>query len=119
MKKILFLDDDFGRFSILKKNHPDWEITWVQTDVVVDLARNFHYDEIWLDHDLSVYEYDLLSKNYRSINGTRICEELAKDPGFSIGTYIRIHSHNPIARENMYRILEKSCFWPIIEVTEF
>ena len=67
-KRVLFLDDDYERYYTLKHNHPDWEIMWVQTvSAFIECARNLHYDEIWLDHDLGYFVPDpqiLNAKNF-------------------------------------------------------
>lgn len=119
-KSILFLDDDYERYYTLKHNHPEWEITWVQTvSAFIECARKHHYDEIWLDHDLGYFVMNWVTKDIEMKTGQDACKLLMVDPGNAIGTRIRIHSWNPEGAEKMEKILKTLDFFPLIEREEF
>lgn len=112
MRKILFLDDTSERYAELCKLLPDALIIWVQTvPAFLFFARGYHFDKIMMDHDLNTFSKDI--DDYmlmKEQTGFSACIELADDPGFSIGTPIVIHSHNPQGARNMEEALSDAGF---------
>jgi hypothetical protein len=119
--KVLFLDDDPERFNTLRKNHPEWSITWVQrVSAFLYCAREMHFDLIMLDHDLCYLEilWDEALQMYcgdpKEYTGYDAVVALVKEPGNALGTSVRIHSHNPCGASRMYRLL-KEAGWDVTQ----
>lgn len=110
--RVLFLDDMEMRHRIMDAvfgNEHEIVHAWTFDDAV-RLLESGSYDQVSLDHDLSVASIMQDPSDTAEPNGTLLCLWIAAEVGMGrlrgvIGSTFVVHSLNPAGRKSMLRIL--------------
>lgn len=91
--KILFLDDQLGRWDAFRENNPTADATWASSycDAVTLIEKN-EYDLIYLDHDLGTKATGYTFAQYMVEQHIQ-CR------------FVVCHSMNPVGRVDMSSLL--------------
>lgn len=108
---IMVLEDDPERITVFDDELYGFSVDFVENvSDALDLLSNFHYDLVFLDHDLD--GGSMVPSHYKN-TGYQVAKFMA-DEEINEEAVIFIHSMNPIGAQNIKRVLPDAMIRPFM-----
>lgn len=104
--RILFLDDDYERLELAKKNFDGHDLYLATTvkEAINCLEDASPFDMVYLDHDLGGKQMVESGES----TGYEVAEFIKQMPKYLLPKRVIIHSFNPVGALNMLNLLKTS-----------